>query len=137
MERKETSRAMAVIGYSREARKPRIKRMSSASKARRLKVVLERDGPGCNSCGMPEVISANRAIVGGPRNKPNEWVWGYYYTSNIDLDHIMPLWMEPHVDKSWRELNDPENLQLLCKSCHRKKSGKENGLMRKLRGGKL
>lgn len=112
-------------------------RPKSEQKRNLLKAVKERDGPLCAVCSQFEIIKSTPAIVGGPRNNPALWVWGHMRQSNMDLDHITPLWKAPHLTEEERQgLNKSANLQILCKTCHRKKCGIENAERRRWRGGK-
>lgn len=70
----------------------------------------------CEHCGGEErFFWRNGGLTGGvPDGTLHTVVW---LTSNLELDHIIPL----HLGGS----NDCENLQLLCTDCHKTKTIRE------------
>jgi hypothetical protein len=71
----------------------------------------------CEHCGLAESFIYRRAGVSGSflRGDLHQIVWR---SSNLELDHIIPL----HRGGS----NDYENLQLLCRDCHKEKTAAEH-----------
>lgn len=86
----------AVTHYSTEYCLPKVKKYRSLSVNKKLKV-LKRDRYTCKNCGESPAINPN---------------------IELEIDHINPF--------SLGGTDNIENLQVLCKSCNRIKSGKNN-----------
>lgn len=71
----------------------------------------------CETCGTAESFMWRKGGVCGSfvDGDLHQLVWR---TSNLELDHIIPL----HLGGS----NECENLQLLCRECHRGKTTREH-----------
>lgn len=91
-------------------------RKHRAWRDRMFALIAERDGAHCALCKKPYQFSWRRmGLCGGPSTG------GYYNrigkSSNLELDHKVALFVGG--------TNEPENLWLLCRSCHRTKTNQE------------
>jgi 5-methylcytosine-specific restriction endonuclease McrA len=102
-------------------------------KVKALAQLCERDGAICQCCGTPQRFEW-RSFGQWTSDSWGEWprdpMWLGHYTSIrlcsfLEVEHRLPL-----ADGGTNEL---DNLQLLCRDCHKKKTASEHSVRLKLR----
>lgn len=101
-------------------------RKSTGWRRRAYKRIIERDGPACASCGVPERQTWRKGGLCGSYGGAGDFHQIVHPCTNLELEHALPL----HLGGT----NDDDNLRLLCVPCHRAKTSAEQSARLKALG---
>lgn len=79
--------------------------------------LVARDGAACSECGCEHrTVWRDMGVWGGVYSETGLYT-KVHPTSNLEVDHRVPLWRGG--------TNDTDNLWLLCRGCHKRKTSRE------------
>jgi hypothetical protein len=105
----------ALVPERKEAANDRVRRFNSAERTKIYSNLCERDDEQCAQCGCDAATIWRRmGLYCTEENWQYTKVWP---TSNLEIDHRVPLWAGGD--------NDESNLWLLCVDCHKRKTAQE------------